>query len=388
MKILYHHRTLSRDGQDVHITEMIAAFRRAGHEVRVVAPEAHTDSGFGSEGGFLSRLRSALPAAITEWMELAYSFVAYRHLAAAYREFAPDILYERYNLFTLSGKWLHRRTGVPFFVEVNAPLAEERSRYGGLFWERLARWTEQSVWRAADAVLPVTQELAEHLYSAQVPPDRVHVIPNGIDPNKFSPDLDDQPVRDKFGLGDRTVIGFTGFLRDWHGLPNVVDAMADLVPQVDAHFLVVGDGPARADVERQAEVRGVSDRVTVTGLVQRSEVASYQAAFDVAVQPEATSYASPLKLFEYMGLGHAIVAPDQPNLREVLEHDKTALLFAPSDNHAFTEALQRLVTDNALRGRLGKAAADAVATTPYTWDGNAARVVSLAESERNVSQSR
>lgn len=384
MKILYHHRTLSRDGQDVHITEMIAAFRRAGHEVRIVAPEAHTESGFGSEGGFLSRLRSALPAAITEWLELAYSVVAYRQLRAAYDDFRPDLLYERYNLFTLSGRWLHKRTGIPFFVEVNAPLAEERSRYGGLFWERLARWSENSVWRSADAVLAVTQELANYVRRAAVSEDCIHVIPNGIDPAKFSPDLDDEKIRSQLGLGARTVIGFTGFLRDWHGLPNVVDAMAGLIPEVDAHFLVVGDGPARADVERQAELRGVSDRVTVTGLVQRSDVAAYQAAFDVAVQPEATSYASPLKLFEYMALGHAIIAPDQPNLREVLEHDKNALLFAPGETQAFTDTLQRLVTDEALRQRLGRAAADAVTATPYTWDGNARRVVDLAAEKRSL----
>lgn len=379
MKILYHHRTLSRDGQDVHITEMIAAFKRAGHDVHVVAPEAHTDSGFGSEGGFLSKVRSALPAALTEWMELAYSVVAYRQLASAYREFKPDLLYERYNLFTLSGMWLSRRTGVPFFVEVNAPLAEERSRYGGLFWERLARWTENMVWRAGDAVLPVTNELANYVRAAKVAEDNIHVIPNGIDPAKFSPDVDDKKIRERLGLGNRTVIGFTGFLRDWHGLPNVVDAMAGLVPEVDAHFLVVGDGPARADVERQAQLRGVSDRVTVTGLVQRSEVATYQAAYDVAVQPEATSYASPLKLFEYMALGHAIIAPDQPNLREVLEHETNALLFESGDNQAFTSALQRLVMDHDLRTRLGRAAAEAVMVTPYTWDGNASQVVALAE---------
>lgn len=384
MKILYHHRTLSRDGQDVHITEMIAAFRRAGHEVRVVAPEAHTESGFGSEGGFLSRVRAALPAAVTEWLELAYSVVAYRQLSAAYDDFKPDFLYERYNLFTLSGMWLHKRTGIPFFVEVNAPLAEERSRYGGLFWETLARWTETSVWRAADFVLPVTDELANYVRRAGVAEERLHVIPNGIDPAKFSPDLDDTEIRGQLGLGARTIIGFTGFLRDWHGLPNVVDAMAALIPDVDAHFLVVGDGPARADVERQAELRGVSDRVTVTGLVQRSEVAAYQAAFDVAVQPEATSYASPLKLFEYMALGHAIIAPDQPNLREILEHEKNALLFAPGDIQAFNDTLQRLVTDDALRQRLGRAAADAVTETPYTWDGNAKRVIELAGKENRL----
>ena len=90
--------------------------------------------------------------------------------------------------------------------------------------------------------------------------------------------------------------------------------------------------------------------------MQREEIATYQAAFDIAVQPQATPYASPLKLFEYMALGHAIVAPDQPNLKEVLTHNKTALLFNPHIAESFKSEVTRLVKDGALRRQLGCAA--------------------------------
>jgi len=130
--------------------------------------------------------------------------------------------------------------------------------------------------------------------------------------------------------------------------------------------------------------RDFLDRLTITGLIQRDVVAETQAAFDVAVQPQAILYASPLKLFEYMALGHAIVAPDQPNLKEVLAHNETALLFDPADAQAFKAAIAKLVRDVDLRENLGTNAAKAVRNVLYTWDGNAQRIVAVDE---NLAQS-
>src|SRR5690606_10742188 len=110
----------------------------------------------------------------------------------------------------------------------------------------------------------------------------------------------------------------------------------------DLHFLVVGEGPAREDIARRARERGVADRVTFTGLVPRDDIANVVAAFDIALQPDVVPYASPLKLFEYMILGCAIVAPDTPNIREVLTDGDGAALFDTADPAAFRGAIDRL----------------------------------------------
>jgi hypothetical protein len=102
-------------------------------------------------------------------------------------------------------------------------------------------------------------------------------------------------------------------------------------------------------------------------------------AFDVALQPAANPYASPLKLFEYMALQRAIVAPDQPNIREVLRHEDNALLFRPGDDAQFGEAVQRLALDETLRLRLGQRAAETVRERRLTWSHNARRVTELAQ---------
>ena len=378
MKILYHHRTLSKDGQDVHIREMITALRRRGHEVVIAEPATTESSSFGSDGGFLSRLRAGLPRWVSELLELVYSLVAYRRLRRVWLVEKPDLLYERYNLFLLAGVRLKKRFDVPFLLEVNAPLVHERERHGGLSLRGLARWAERRVWRSADHVLPVTDVLAGHVSRGGVDGTRIRVIPNGVDRSRFTPDLDGSAFRAELGLDKRLVLGFTGFVRPWHGLGRVLDMMAANRNAADLHFLVLGDGPGLPELRETARELGMSDRLTLHGLVERDRIASCVAAFDIALQPAVVDYASPLKLFEYMALGKAIVAPDQPNIREVLRHEDNALLFLEGDDESFKNALDRLCHDSALRRALGAGARRTIEVGDYTWDGNARRVEELA----------
>lgn len=378
MKILFHHRTASKDGQNVHIEELTGALRRGGHEVVAVGPGVSGDADFGAGGGFVDALKQRLPKALYELLELAYTLVAYRRLKRAYLQHRPDVLYERYNLFLLTAPLLKRRFGVPVLLEVNAPLAHERSAFGGLALKRLADWSERRAWRSADYVLPVTDKLADFVREAGVAETRIRVVQNGIDRRRFPLGLDGGETRRRLGLEDKLVLGFTGFIRDWHGLHHVVDALAEPRDGPPLHFLVVGDGPARPALEARARELGIADRLTILGVVGRDDVASYIASFDIALQPRVVAYASPLKLFEYMALGRAIVAPDQDNIREILTDGEDALLFTPEDGQAFRAAITRLVDDALLRDRLGQAAARLIEARGYSWDGNAERVAELA----------
>lgn len=378
MKILYHHRTASKDGQNVHIEEIVAALRRLGHQVLVVEPPFAGRTAFGEDGGWVAGLKRRLPRALYEVLELGYSIPAYRRLKQAYDNFKPDVLYERANLYFLPGLWLKRRTGIPMLLEVNAPLAEERATHGGLALPALARRTERAVWRGADAVLPVTGVLAETLRRTGVAPERIEVIANGIDPKRFHPRVDGGPLKRELGLENKLVLGFTGFVRPWHGLDRVLDAMAALPERQRLHLLMVGDGPARPALEAQAQRLGLSAQLTCLHVVARERVPACVAAFDIALQPRVVDYASPLKLFEYMAVGRAILAPDQPNIREVLTDGFDALLFPPEDEIGFRAALARLCADEGLRRRLGATAAASLEARGFTWDANARRIAAAA----------
>src|SRR5262245_53302206 len=379
MRILYHHRILSKDGQAIHLESLVSALRGAGHDVVVVGPPSYSTGSFGYEPKLVTRMKRLIPKAIYESLEMAYNVTAYVRLRRVAAAFKPDVLYERYNLNLLAGVWLKRRTGIRLLLEVNAPLARERGAYGGIGLKRLTRSLERFIWESADFVLPVSHVLANEIRSAGVAAHQIAVMPNAIDPTGFAQDVNCEAAKSQLGLAGKTVLGFVGFVRGWHGLDAILDWLGQPDSPPTVHLLLVGDGPELPALKEQTRRLGISDRVHFTGLVDRATAARMIAAFDVALQPKCVEYASPLKLFEYMALGKAIVAPDQPNIREVLDGEVSALLFDPKNKASLIAAIRRLGDDPKLRTRMGAEARRAIVDKRLTWAENARRVTALAE---------
>jgi len=379
LRILYHHRIAASDGMRVHIEEIVNALRARGHIVEIVGPGDQVSAGGGSSHleAFTGVLRRILPAAAYEVLELLYNIPAWLRLSRAAASFRPDVIYERNNLFLLAGLYFKKRYPLPMILEINAPLASERAKFGNLRLKRIARMCETALWRNSDIVLPVTEVLARDVRNVRGHDVGVHVMPNGARLD-VSPTVEQMnAVRARFGITqDKLVLGFVGFVRAWHGLDWAIEALSQLPSNV--HLLVVGDGPARADLEALAARIGVAEQVHFSGNVPHHDIPAYMQLFDVALQTASVAYASPLKLFEYMGLGRAIIAPDQPNLREILTDDVNALLFTPGEREPFMDALVRLCQDEHLRHRLGVEARNTVKDVPLTWEHNAARIENLA----------
>lgn len=378
LRILYHHRTAASDGMRVHIDEVIKALRDRGNLVEVVGPAADGAGGKSKLEGLADFLRRLLPASIFELLELAYNISAYRQLKQAVQTFQPDILYERYNLYLLAGLRLKRRHGLPMILEVNSPLAEERAAFGNLRLRALAERCEAALWRGADAVLPVTQVLADMVAKKRKTETGIHVVPNGALLETAAAAGDIEKLREQFGLKPGSVVmGFVGFVRAWHGVGWALDALPSL--PANTHLLIVGDGPGLPALETRAAELGITDRVHFAGRVPHRQISAHIELFDIALQTAAVAYASPLKLFEYMAHGRAIIAPDQPNIREILDDGVNALLFAAENEPSFRTALSRLCTDQALRQKVGRQARLTVEERPLTWANNAARIESLGK---------
>jgi glycosyltransferase involved in cell wall biosynthesis len=238
----------------------------------------------------------------------------------------------------------------------------------------LARAMERLVWNRADRIATVTGVLRDIIAAQGAPRARIEVVANGIDMASFSA-IPAPPE------GDGTVtLGFVGFMRAWHGLHRLLEAVARHGDE-RVRLLIVGDGPALPDLRRQAEALGLAGRVRFTGLAGREAIPRLLADMDIAMQPKVVPYASPLKLFEYMAAGRAIVAPDQPNIREILANEETALLFHPAEPDGMWQAILRLVGDAPLRRRLGAAARAEIARRCHTWQANAERVTDWARAD-------
>jgi len=209
--------------------------------------------------------------------------------------------------------------------------------------------------------------------------ERIEVLWNGLEPEALERRPDGAPVRSRLGLDGRLVLGFVGFVRDWNRLERVFPFLAR---EPRALLLLVGEGPDRPRLQREAELQGVADRVRFLGTVPRAHVLDLVAAFDVALLPEVTPYASPLKLLDYFAAGRAALAPDRPNLREVIVDGENGLLFDPERAGAFEEKLGALAASSELRARLGAAGRATIERLGLTWDRNAQRVAALVEAAR------
>jgi glycosyltransferase involved in cell wall biosynthesis len=155
-------------------------------------------------------------------------------------------------------------------------------------------------------------------------------------------------------------------------------AAARLAAEIPAlRVLIVGDGPALPELRALAEELRLSERVVFTGAVPAEDIPVHVAAMDVAVQPNVTDYASPIKLFEYLAVGRAVVAPRKENILEVVEEGKTALLYSPGDVADMSANLRRLHEDPGLRARLGRSGHQLIEEREYHWLGNARKVVEI-----------
>jgi glycosyltransferase involved in cell wall biosynthesis len=383
MRILYHHRTRAEDAQGVHIRALCQAFRGLGHEVRVIAPPRRPgpDQAAGvAQGRAASLFGRAIPQWVYEGLALAYNGPAFLVLVAAILWQRPALVYERYALFNVAGRLAAGLLRVPFVLEVNAPLSLEMQREGQLVFRRLAQRLEDWLFAHSTRTLVVSGAMGDILAERGVPRERLMVMPNGVDRAAFHPGVDGIRQRRTLGLSDRFVVGFVGWVRPWHGVDRLLAAAArlrDTVPELTV--LIVGGGPAIPELQRQALALGLAERVRFTGPVDQARVPGYLAAMDVAVQPDVTEYASPIKLFEYLAMGKAVVAPNRANIAEVVSHGREALLFEPGDADELAGRLRTLWADPGRRRAMAERAAALVAERGFTWEANAARVAALVE---------
>lgn len=228
---------------------------------------------------------------------------------------------------------------------------------------------EVGVWQKAEGYVAITRGIVAHMEAREGSRRRVAVIADGARITGTPAPLPREPV-----------VAYAGHLYAWKGVDVLLRALVD-VPA--ARALIIGGHDQEPDLARlQALARelGIAGRVTFTGLVEPHRVGEQLARAQVLVVPNppsaiSTHFTSPLKLFEYMAAGRAIVASDLPAIREVLRHEENALLAEAGDAEAFAQAIRRLLEDRALAERLARAAAQDVQA--HTWPKRAERLEAL-----------
>lgn len=395
MQIVLTHRTQGIGAEGVHVAGMVEAFRDLGHEVVVdclpgcdpTRPTIGPGPGpvgtglVGRRIGRTSRLYHLIarraPQSIFGLIELLYNVPLCLRLGPKLVR-RPDLVYERYSMGNLTPSLLCRLLGVPLVLEVNDSVVTERSRPTA--FPRLQRILERRILASADLIITISRRFKDRLLDAypQIPESKIIVLPNAISGRRFASDRPacnpDPSLRSALRLGNRTILGTTGQFLPWHGLVALVSAAAGLARDRNLGFLFVGDGPSRAEVTQMAQLAGVSERVVFTGMIPQGAVPNHLALLDVAVIPASNEHCSPMKLVEFMAMGLPIVAPDLPNIREILEDGRTGRLFRPDDMGDLCRCLSE-VLDDLEAGRAMGHRARAHVLAHLTWSGHARAIL-------------
>lgn len=230
---------------------------------------------------------------------------------------------------------------------------------------------------SAIAIVAITRGLRDELISCGVPAEKIIVAPDGVDLKRFSSAGLRDDARHTLHIPiDTRIALYTGQLFPWKGVDTLIEAAAHLPNGMEV--LVVGGGAGRANELKKKAVH-INARVRFVGQVPHAKIPLYLQAADVTVIPTSArekigrDHTSPLKLFEAMAMGKAIVASDVPSLREILD-PTTAVFFTPDDPHALREALISLLRDPLRATKLGQTAKDKIAS--YDWHARAGYIMS------------
>lgn len=371
-------------GGSIHMREIVNTLYDQGYEMSVVANADGAENSGGSpigirnlpqlgEDRFISMIRELAgnDRISTEMMEFYRNKLLEEFLIELDTEEAFDYVYERYSLFNIAGLRFAQQRGLPFVLEVNAPLIDEASRYRSLVLIDLAKVVEEYLFGNADHIITVSAELKEYV-SKIAPQARVTVVPNGVRVEHFQ----DTGVSDHDdGLADLDssdfIIGFVGSLKPWHGVEILIDSFAEFVSSYKKSRLLIIGGDKRLirRFKKEYHKQGLDGKVVFTGAVPYEKIPSLLQKTDVLVAPYPDLqdfYFSALKIFEYMAAGKPIIASDIGQIASILKNQETAMLVPPGDGKELHDAIVRLKKDPGLRSKLGENALSEV-RQKHTW---------------------
>jgi glycosyltransferase involved in cell wall biosynthesis len=333
--------------------------------------------------------------------------------AQALRHIDPErtsFLYQRLSIGNFTGVRLSRALRLPLVMEYNGSEVWVANNWGtGLRYSAPAEAAEAQSLRHAHLIVTISDVLRDELLQRGVEPQRIVTYPNCIepetfDPARFPPEAVAELRRREQIPEDACLATFVGTFGAWHGAEVFAEAIrelcanhSDVLRMTKLRFLFVGDGLRMPIVRSILDNAACEPFVHFAGLVLQAQAPAYLAASDILVSPHVPNadgtrfIGSPTKLFEYMGMGKAILASDLDQVGDVLRNSigiedagvdpetvarqrRLAVLLPPGDFRALADGLVMLARRPELRGALG-ANARAEALSTYTWERHVAAIL-------------
>jgi glycogen synthase len=288
--------------------------------------------------------------------ELALMKQLERRLEEVARDVRPDIIHAHSPVLNaLPAIAVARKLAIPMVYEIRAFWEDAAVDHGstteGSLRYRATRKLETRAIEQADHVFTICEGLRADILARGTPADKVTVIPNAVDISSFNlASPPDARLLQKWGLTGKTVIGFVGSFYAYEGLDLLLEALPAIAEKrPDIRVLLVGGGPQETNLRQQAERLGLKDVVVFTGRVPHQEVSHYYDLINILAYPRhpirLTELVTPLKPLEAMAQGQIFVASDVGGHKELVEHNKTGILFKAGDRQALAQAIVELLNN-------------------------------------------
>jgi glycosyltransferase involved in cell wall biosynthesis len=362
-------RIPSDTANSIQVMKTSQALHQLGHEVVLIVPGHQTRpwNELAAHYGL-----SSTPFQV-QWLPARNSLRRYDFCLGAVRlarQHEADLLY----LWPLQASLIGLIYRLPLILELHGPPE-------GLLGPQLFRLLLRM--QGSKRLCPITealQRILERDYRTHLSADLCVVAPNAVDLERYSHLPERGDARRQLNFPQALTVGYTGHLYPGRGISLLLE-LARRHP--DIQFAWIGGRPGDVSYWVSRLKREGVRNVLLPGFVDNIRLPLYQAAMDILLMPyereiegsgggNSAEYCSPMKMFEYLASGRAIISSDLPPLREVLD-EETAILCPPEDPEAWSEALGALIADPARANQLGASARRRA--DRYTWTARQERIL-------------
>jgi PEP-CTERM/exosortase A-associated glycosyltransferase len=256
-----------------------------------------------------------------------------------------------------------RARKIPFVYEVRA-FWEDAAVDQGKTTTRSVRYLvtrrlEHYLTKNADAVVGIANGILDELRTRGIEQSKLFHVPNAVDTEKFQPVSRNESLSTKLGIQGIPVLGFIGSLFSYEGIPWLIKAASELRRRGHLFkLLIIGHGEDAAAITKSISENNAHEFAVFLGTVPHDQIRNYYSVIDIMVYPRRrirlTELVTPLKPLEAMALGRAVLGSSVGGICELVENEKTGLLFAPGDVDDFCRQASRLISDGHLRDRLAE----------------------------------
>ena len=286
-----------------------------------------------------------------------------RRIAAVAKKEKIDLIHSHSPLLNgLPALWVARRLKIPLVYEARAfwedAAVDHATFTEGSFRYRISRALETFLFKNTDRTVTICEAMRQELITRGVSLEKISVVPNGVNLDEFEPLVRSSALAGRLGLNGGPVFGFVGSFYRYEGLRFLVESFPKIRAQIPhARLLLVGGGEEDEQLKSLAAAQG--DGVLFTGRVPHPEVNDYYSLIDVFICPRLkmrlTDLVTPLKPLESMAMGKAVLASDVGGHKELIDNERTGVLFKAENSDDLVAQSVRLARDTTLRAELGEA---------------------------------